>query len=97
VPVLWDEVEHTIVSNESADIIRMFNSAFDELGASVGDYYPPAHRREIDAINERVLEKIMSNQYAVPLSPRGLSSIAPPPRGTIPAISRRSVLLVDRS
>ena len=79
VPVLWDEVEHTIVSNESADIIRMFNSAFNELGASVGDYYPPAHRREIDAINERVLEKIMSNQYAVPLSPRGLSSIAPPP------------------
>lgn len=73
VPVLWDEVEHTIVSNESADIIRMFNSAFDEFGASVGDYYPPAHRREIDAINERVLEKIMSNQYAVPLSPRGLA------------------------
>jgi putative glutathione S-transferase len=40
VPVLWDEVEKTIVSNESADIIRMFNSAFDPVGATGGDDYP---------------------------------------------------------
>ncbi|VEA21006.1 Glutathione S- transferase omega [Salmonella enterica subsp. enterica] len=41
VPVLWDKKNHTIVSNESAEIIRMFNSAFDGLGAKAGDYYPP--------------------------------------------------------
>jgi putative glutathione S-transferase len=40
VPVLWDKQRHTIVNNESADIIRMFNNAFDGLGARPGDYYP---------------------------------------------------------
>ncbi len=63
VPILWDKAEHTIVSNESADIIRMFNSAFDGLGASVGDYYPLAHRREIDVINERVYENLNNGVY----------------------------------
>jgi glutathionyl-hydroquinone reductase len=38
VPVLWDKQRHTIVNNESADIIRMFNSAFDGIGARPGDY-----------------------------------------------------------
>jgi putative glutathione S-transferase len=54
VPVLWDKKERTIVSNESADIIRMFNSAFDDLGAKAGDYYPERQHVEIDAINSRV-------------------------------------------
>ena len=40
VPVLWDKQTRTIVNNESADIIRMFNSAFDGIGAKPGDYYP---------------------------------------------------------
>ena len=40
VPVLWDRVRHTIVSNESAEILRMFNSAFDRVGAAPADYYP---------------------------------------------------------
>ena len=40
VPVLWDKQQETIVSNESSEIIRMFNSAFDEIGATSGDYYP---------------------------------------------------------
>ncbi len=40
VPILWDKQNNTIVSNESADIIRMFNSAFDDVGAAEGDYYP---------------------------------------------------------
>lgn len=44
VPVLWDK-NHTIVSNESAEIIRMFNSAFDGLGAKAGDYYPRAAKQ----------------------------------------------------
>lgn len=42
VPVLWDKKQHTIVNNESSEIIRMFNSAFDHLGAKPGDYYPKA-------------------------------------------------------
>ena len=50
VPVLWDKETHTIVSNESADIIRMFNSAFDGVGAAPGDYYPADLREEIDAL-----------------------------------------------
>lgn len=44
VPVLWDTQRQTIVSNESADIIRMFNQAFDGVGATLGDYYPVALR-----------------------------------------------------
>ena len=47
VPVLWDKKERTIVSNESAEIIRMFNSAFDGVGATEGDYYPEPLREEI--------------------------------------------------
>ncbi len=54
VPVLWDRERGTVVSNESADIIRMFNSAFDEVGAAAGDYYPESLRSEIDEINDRV-------------------------------------------
>jgi putative glutathione S-transferase len=63
VPVLWDKQRNTIVSNESADIIRMFNSAFDGCGARPGDYYPEPLRNEIDAINERVYETLNNGVY----------------------------------
>jgi glutathionyl-hydroquinone reductase len=63
VPILWDEVERTIVSNESADIIRMFNSAFNHLGAKAGDYYPAAERAEIDTINTRIYETLNNGVY----------------------------------
>ena len=63
VPVLWDKLERTIVSNESADIIRMFNSAFDHLGARPGDYYPSSHRDEIDAVNDRVYTGLNNGVY----------------------------------
>lgn len=63
VPVLWDKKTNTIVSNESAEIIRMFNSAFDGVGAKAGDYYPEAHRAEIDAINERIYDTINNGVY----------------------------------
>jgi DNA-binding CsgD family transcriptional regulator len=53
VPVLWDKKTGTIVSNESSEIIRMFNSAFDDVGACDGDYYPAALRPEIDTLNAR--------------------------------------------
>jgi putative glutathione S-transferase len=63
VPVLWDTQRETIVSNESADIIRMFNSAFDEVGAHHGDYYPSACREEIDALNERIYDTVNNGVY----------------------------------
>ena len=65
VPVLWDTVEQTIVSNESADIIRMFNSAFDRAGASDGDYYPEENRSEIDALNARIYATVNNGVYKV--------------------------------
>ena len=52
VPMLWDKQRDTIVSNESADIIRMFNTAFNSLTGNHLDFYPEALRNEIDAINE---------------------------------------------
>ena len=63
VPVLWDRATATIVSNESADIIRMFNSAFDGAGASGPDLYPPALREEIDAVNARIYDTLNNGVY----------------------------------
>lgn len=63
VPVLWDKEKDTIVSNESADIIRMFNSAFDGIGAIEGDYYPEDLREEIDEINTRVYATVNNGVY----------------------------------
>ncbi|WP_417710083.1 glutathione S-transferase family protein [Roseibium aggregatum] len=63
VPILWDKKRNTIVSNESSEIIRMFNSAFDELTGSKLDFYPSALRSEIDSINERVYHAINNGVY----------------------------------
>ncbi|RMG93562.1 MAG: glutathione S-transferase family protein [Deltaproteobacteria bacterium] len=63
VPVLWDRETKTIVSNESADIIRMMNSSFDGVGARPGDYYPPDLRSEIDRWNERIYETVNDGVY----------------------------------
>jgi glutathionyl-hydroquinone reductase len=63
VPVLWDKKEGTIVNNESAEIIRMFNSAFDRVGAKPGDYYPDELAEEIDAVNDRVYETVNNGVY----------------------------------
>ena len=63
VPVLYDLKRNTIVSNESAEIIRMFNSAFDDVGAAPGDYYPEDLRAEIDRINERVYHTVNNGVY----------------------------------
>jgi len=63
VPVLWDKHTNTIVSNESPEIIRMFNSAFDGIGARAGDYYPEALRGEIDQVNERVYDTLNNGVY----------------------------------
>jgi putative glutathione S-transferase len=63
VPVLWDKREDTLVSNESADILRMFNSAFASVGADPADYYPEHLRAEIDAINDRVYTTLNNGVY----------------------------------
>src|SRR5271170_6215415 len=63
VPVLWDKETGQIVSNESADIIRMFNSAFDGVGAAAGDYYPQDLREEIDALNPRIYATVNNGVY----------------------------------
>jgi len=63
VPVLWDRQTESIVSNESADIIRMFTSAFDGLTGNESDYYPADLRPQIDAINERVYHTINNGVY----------------------------------
>jgi len=63
VPVLWDRQRATLVSNESADIIRMFDSAFDGVGAAPGEYYPAAKREAIDAWNERIYDTLNNGVY----------------------------------
>lgn len=63
VPVLWDKTTDTIVNNESSEIIRMFNSAFDPVGAAPGDYYPEALRGEIDRLNERIYHTLNNGVY----------------------------------
>jgi glutathionyl-hydroquinone reductase len=63
VPVLWDKKTNTIVSNESAEIIRMFNSAFDDLGAAAGDYYPENLREDIEVLNTRIYDTVNNGVY----------------------------------
>ncbi|WP_144392119.1 glutathione S-transferase family protein [Pleionea sediminis] len=63
VPVLWDKQKNTIVSNESSEIIRMLNSAFDEIGASSDDFYPENKRAEIDELNEFIYPTINNGVY----------------------------------
>ncbi len=63
VPVLWDKTRGTIVSNESSEIIRMLNSAFDRIGATPGDYYPAELREEIDALNVRIYDTVNNGVY----------------------------------
>ncbi|WP_426414915.1 glutathione S-transferase family protein [Aestuariirhabdus sp. LZHN29] len=63
VPVLWDKQRQCIVSNESSEIIRMFNGAFDALTGNRLDFYPEALKAEVDAINSRVYEQVNNGVY----------------------------------
>ncbi len=63
VPVLWDSQRQTIVNNESSEIIRMFNSAFDACGARPGDYYPTPLRDAIDEVNAWVYDDVNNGVY----------------------------------
>ena len=65
-PVLWDTKHKTIVNNESSEIIRIFNSAFNALATNPSlDLYPEALRKEIDAINAVVYDNINNGVYKV--------------------------------
>lgn len=63
VPVLWDKKQQTIVSNESSEIIRMFNSAFNHLTGNSDDYYPHALQTQINEINDFVYPNINNGVY----------------------------------
>jgi glutathionyl-hydroquinone reductase len=63
VPVLWDKQQQTIVNNESAEIIRMLNSAFDEFGDATLDFYPKKLRPEIDALNAKIYASVNNGVY----------------------------------
>lgn len=63
VPVLWDKETGMIVSNESSEIIRMFNSAFDDVGAKPGNYHPATLHAEIDALNARIYDTVNNGVY----------------------------------
>ena len=63
VPVLWDKKTGQIVSNESSDIVRMFNDAFDAVAGERLDLYPVALRRQIDELNAFVYDKVNNGVY----------------------------------
>ncbi|MEM9218581.1 MAG: glutathione S-transferase family protein [Cyanobacteria bacterium P01_F01_bin.150] len=63
VPILFDQQTGTIVNNESSEIIRMLNSAFDGLGATAGDYYPEDLRDEINMLNSRIYDTVNNGVY----------------------------------
>ena len=63
VPVLWDKKLQTIVNNESSEIIRMFNSEFNDLTGNSDDYYPEALRPEIDEINQLIYDTVNNGVY----------------------------------
>jgi putative glutathione S-transferase len=63
VPILWDKKTVTIVNNESSEIIRMFNSSFNELTGNQDDYYPKNKRTQIDTLNEKIYHSINNGVY----------------------------------
>jgi len=65
VPVLWDKKQHTIVNNESSEIIRIFNNAFNDLlplAKAAVDIYPEELRKEIDEVNSWVYDTVNSEK-----------------------------------
>jgi putative glutathione S-transferase len=79
VPVLWDRATAQIVNNESSEIIRMFNSAFERVGAAPGDYYPSDLGAEIDALNERIYATVNNGVYRAGFAVRQSASVSRSP------------------
>ncbi len=63
VPILWDKEQQTIVSNESSEIIRMFNSAFNDLTGNTDDYWPEDQRAAIEPVNDRIYDTFNNGVY----------------------------------
>ena len=63
VPVLWDKKREVIVNNESAEIIRMLNTAFNDITGNLDDYYPSELTQDINQINELVYDKVNNGEY----------------------------------
>jgi glutathionyl-hydroquinone reductase len=63
VPILWDKQQHTIVNNESSEIIRMLNNAFGEFAQKDTDFYPEPLREEIDSVNDRLYDAFNNGVY----------------------------------
>lgn len=63
VPILWDKKTRTIVNNESAEIIRIMNDAFNDITKNKDDYYPEKFRDQIDSINDTIYENINNGVY----------------------------------
>ncbi|MEX0282220.1 MAG: glutathione S-transferase family protein [Arenibacterium sp.] len=63
VPILWDKAQGKIVSNESAEIIRMFNSAFNDVTGNTADYWPQAMRDQIEEVNTRIYNTLNNGVY----------------------------------
>ena len=63
VPILWDSRDNTIVSNESSEIIRMFNTAFDGITGNTEDFWPEEMRQEIEAVNARIYDTVNNGVY----------------------------------
>jgi len=63
VPILWDKTQDTIVSNESSEIIRMFNNAFDGITGNTDDFWPDAERGAIEAVNDRIYDTFNNGVY----------------------------------
>jgi len=63
VPILWDKKTNQIVNNESSEIIRIFNTGFDELTGNENDYYPETLREEIDRLNESIYHQVNNGVY----------------------------------
>ncbi len=63
VPVLWDKKTETIVNNESSEIIRIFNSSFNDLTGNFDDFYPKSKRKEIEDMNQLIYENVNNGVY----------------------------------
>jgi putative glutathione S-transferase len=73
VPVLWDKQTEQIVSNESSEIIRMFNSAFDAITGNRLDFWPAARRNAIEMINDDIYQHINNGVYRAGFATKALA------------------------
>jgi glutathionyl-hydroquinone reductase len=95
VPVLWDRETRTIVNNDSAHVVRMLNSAWDEWGDASVDLYPPALRAEIDALNEWVYKDLNNGVYEAGFA-HSQEAYDEAFAGVFDALSRLEAILAER-